>query len=66
MAKKNDSEERLPVINFRLDKGLYHYMDELKSYYNVRNNNDMTRLCISMTYRAMIKEKKELGLSKEE
>lgn len=51
-------------INIELDEKLSAYFKELKSYHGINANNDMLRNMVTQLYKSMIKEKKELGMSK--
>ncbi len=51
-------------IALKLNDLLIQYISELKEYHQIQNNTDMVRNCITIAYRAMLKEKKELGLDK--
>ena len=49
-------------INFKLDNELSKYLDSLKNWHKINNNNDMIRNLIAEGYQSMLREKKELGI----
>ena len=49
-------------INFKLDNELSKYLDGLKDWHKINNNNDMIRNLIAEGYQSMLREKKELGI----
>jgi hypothetical protein len=62
LTNNDKSEQKKIPINILLSEELSKYILELKNYHHINNNNDMIRNIISDQYKAMLKEKKELGL----
>jgi len=56
------NNEKLEVINFKLNLKLSKYLRELKNYYEIGSNTEMIRFLIAESHRKMIREKRELGL----
>ena len=62
MASNDTNEEKLEVINFKLNKILSTYLRNLKEYYEINSTTEMIRFLIAQSHREIILKKSELKL----
>ena len=62
MASNDTNEEKLEVINFKLNKKLSTYLRNLKEFYEINSNTEMIRFLIAQSHREIILKKSELKL----
>ncbi|MFX1512890.1 MAG: hypothetical protein ACFFCQ_09915 [Promethearchaeota archaeon] len=58
----NSSKVKPTRLNFELDEEYSTLFMELQAYHGINKNVDMIKNMIKVAHRAMLKEKKELGL----
>ena len=51
-------------FNIELDEKLSAYFKEIKDYHGINANNDMLRNMVTEFYKSMVKEKRELGMTR--
>ena len=62
MVSNDTSEEKLEIINFKLNKKLSQYLRNLKEFYEINSNTEMIRFLIAQGHRDIIQKKNELKL----